>query len=596
MSKCDISIQYDKQDRRFAAGDTVTGQVTIAADAAVTCRGVTITQGWRTHGRGNRHKVTLSEVVHLPGNLDPDRWTTIDFAFTVPAGPPTYHGRNLTVEHFISVRIDVPWKFDPKGMEDYHVTPVMMLIDPQPKGIGSKMEGDVARIPKTPMFIGIGLLVFGMFVFTPFSCILIPIAFALLSWSLRQKLAFYKLGDLKASIGATQFPPGGHIPIEFTFAPNKLVPLNGVTARLVGQERVISGSGTNRTTHTFKIHDQTAPLAGARQLPAGQTTLVRGTLQIPDTQAYSFSCPDNYIVWDLTLRVDIPMWPDWTFTERVQLLPGAWNEPVPGGAIATTDQPHQTQTPAQQPSPTQAPSPGGGWDRSRELANRPAESNNQTDDSGLTFIEDEQPQADPASDATPDSLDSPWNQPANAEEDSNVAATSDAQDQWTSDTDLPAQDDPWADDAPSNDVADVISPQQPAATSPSNASSDLADLMDQFKAAGSFGDDRRGLLDAAAGRTFDIVVLVDRVEWTLSFEAADGYDGGRTIVGKLQFTGDTDNDHSATYPAAVRMPASLNDTIDTIRPGQTYHARGRIRQFDTLYDRAEFEGVASDNV
>ena len=53
MSKCDLRIEFDRKDRRYSGGETVTGRVYIRVNESVKSNGITLTHQWRTHGRGN---------------------------------------------------------------------------------------------------------------------------------------------------------------------------------------------------------------------------------------------------------------------------------------------------------------------------------------------------------------------------------------------------------------------------------------------------------------------------------------------------------------------------------------------------------------
>ena len=53
MAKCDLSIKLDHPDAVYPGGGKVTGTVTVRADANVKCKGLEVSSGWRTHGRGN---------------------------------------------------------------------------------------------------------------------------------------------------------------------------------------------------------------------------------------------------------------------------------------------------------------------------------------------------------------------------------------------------------------------------------------------------------------------------------------------------------------------------------------------------------------
>jgi hypothetical protein len=56
------------------------------------------------------------------------------------------------------------------------------------------------------------------------------------------------------------------------------------------------------------------------QLPAGSQR-ISGEILIPQTDAWTFYADDNKLTWKVTLRVDIPNWPDWVATAELELIP-----------------------------------------------------------------------------------------------------------------------------------------------------------------------------------------------------------------------------------------------------------------------------------
>ena len=117
MAKCDIAIAFDRPDRRYFGGEQVTGTVTIAVNQDVNCRGIKIERLWKTHGRGNTFRPDPSLLSEEQGRpLHAGQRDTFPFEFTAPATPYTYHGKFLNVDHYVRVRVDVPWGFaGPRG-------------------------------------------------------------------------------------------------------------------------------------------------------------------------------------------------------------------------------------------------------------------------------------------------------------------------------------------------------------------------------------------------------------------------------------------------------------------------------------------------
>jgi len=72
MSKCDINIDFDRDDRMYRGGETVTGALGICVNQDLNCNGIKLTHFWKTHGRWNCRQ--RSENVALAGAWQPNGW------------------------------------------------------------------------------------------------------------------------------------------------------------------------------------------------------------------------------------------------------------------------------------------------------------------------------------------------------------------------------------------------------------------------------------------------------------------------------------------------------------------------------------------
>lgn len=127
MSKCDLTIVLDRENRRYAGGDRITGVLRVQVNAACTCKALSISLGWRTHGKGNRDIGTPADLVLFEGEWQPGKTHEYDFEFLVPDGPATYHGRVLNLDWYLNARADIPWAIDPKAEEE-----VLLVPGPEP--------------------------------------------------------------------------------------------------------------------------------------------------------------------------------------------------------------------------------------------------------------------------------------------------------------------------------------------------------------------------------------------------------------------------------------------------------------------------------
>ena len=82
-----------------------------------------------------------------------------------------------------------------------------------------------------------------------------------------------------------------------------------------------SGSGTNATTHSHTLYEQTHSLAEDEHLQAGTPFDRTLSVNFPATDAWSLRIPSNVIEWTAEVRIDIPRCPDWTLKTVLKVVP-----------------------------------------------------------------------------------------------------------------------------------------------------------------------------------------------------------------------------------------------------------------------------------
>lgn len=328
MSKCDIVIRFDRPDRQYRGGDLVRGTVQITVNQDVRCNGITLTHFWKTHGRGNSDRGPIETVMLAEaGQLTVGTQLQSPFEITAPCQPLSYHGENLNIDHYVKVDVDVPWAFNPKLEEEYLVVPGQ----PPPesnlattKQISSYAQlGDRLRsVPPQTKLVS-GIILFIVLMFCPFFWLIVPVlAIGVAVYLIRRQLLSRSLGRVTLETPTDQVAPGALWPLTLDFTPPRDLTINGITAQLVGREVCVSGSGTNRRTHTHKLHEQTFSLSESAQLTAGKPVNLQSSIPIPTTTAYTFNIgSDNRIEWEAKIRIDIPRRPDWTKKEIINLVP-----------------------------------------------------------------------------------------------------------------------------------------------------------------------------------------------------------------------------------------------------------------------------------
>jgi hypothetical protein len=320
MSKCKIAIEFDQTERTFNAGELITGKAYVTANADMPCNGVLIELAWATHGRGNHAGATISKLEYDGMMCPAGKTIAYEFRFNAPAGPLTYHGHYLNVDHYIKVRLDIPWALDPKASEEYILLP----------GPPRTSTGDVYSITKTGSSkkasgcaAAVAAVIVIMALLSGFIPVLIiaSIAMAIMGFlAFRNSMAARKLGGVTMTVSRSRATPGEQLPVSIEFAPPKSVRISGATASLKGVENVVSGSGTKKTTHTKQLFEKHFILSEAAHLSEGRQEIA-GVVGIPQTNAWTFHADDNKLTWEITVRIAIPGWPDWVDTAELELVP-----------------------------------------------------------------------------------------------------------------------------------------------------------------------------------------------------------------------------------------------------------------------------------
>ena len=324
MSKCDIQIVLDNPSRQFETGDTVSGTILIQVNTNVNCRKLVLSGLWRTHGRGNTKQTEYFNTILTSGEWKAGESYKFSFSYQIPDYPVTYRGNYLNIDHYIKVNVDVPWAWDPKAELDYVVAPAAS------NRYADSLQLEMPNESSVGFWIGLvigGAMVLGgiLFSIVSFGLTMIGslIGCIILFYTYRKTLAERVLGKVEVD-GLPNFAEAGKsLPFSFSFVPKSETALNKMQISLTGSEVVVSGSGTKKTTHRHKFHDEYVPLVYPSKVTAGQPVTVRGMIHIPQTFAYSVSIPENKIVWQTMVHIDIPRWPDWVSYYDLKVIPSS---------------------------------------------------------------------------------------------------------------------------------------------------------------------------------------------------------------------------------------------------------------------------------
>ncbi|MEZ6091863.1 MAG: hypothetical protein R3C05_28430 [Pirellulaceae bacterium] len=341
MAKCDLTIELDQPDRLYQPGDRVCGTVIVQANDDINCKGLRVSSGWATHGRGNIDSGEVSGEIVFQG-----KWQTGNeyrYAFDLPAGdwPPTYHGVYLSIDRYIKAVADLPWAFDASVSRPFRLSCLAV-----PSGGANKVVPQSGMIGK--MIGVIFVVVFGLvMLLNPFLWLIgfVVAIGASVWWFATRYLPRKRLGSVQYKLQRQQWMPGEKLRATLTVHPRKDIAINGIIWTVTGQETCVSGSGSNRRTHRHEFFSDGQVDHNLTRLLGNRETVIDLSLRLPRTEAFTMDLGDNNIQWTTQVRIDIPRWPDWKDKQDFDVIPSP--EPVDGGSTT-------------QPSPAAIPNDDAG--------------------------------------------------------------------------------------------------------------------------------------------------------------------------------------------------------------------------------------------
>jgi hypothetical protein len=344
VAKCDLTIELDEPERTHIGGEPIKGTVVVRAEQNVSCKGLDVACVWATHGRGNVARGESESKTLFAGNWDAGLEYRYPFELQTAAWPPTYYGTYLNVSHLIEARAKLPWSFDPKASVEFPVVATTSPEDLTPvnnKKGGSSFLGWVVGILLLIIFIPLLFVALGMAL-----VFILPIALigGGLFWFFRVFLPSRVTGPVECDVQPPRVAAGESLKGNLKFTPPRDLKVNGIHWKITAKEQCVSGSGSNRTTHTHKVLEKTRSLAHEGQLSGGLPQSFEFDFPLAANSPPSLKFTDNELIWEGELRIDIPKWPDWVKTFKLTVTPGAapaaTQEPVakePAAALPPSD-------------------------------------------------------------------------------------------------------------------------------------------------------------------------------------------------------------------------------------------------------------------
>jgi hypothetical protein len=307
MSACQLRIELDEAEKVYQGGDHVRGTVVAIVEKDSTCKGLVVTSGWSTHGRGNVDRAELDSVTVFSGSWLAGQEYRYPFELRSASWPPTYYGTHLNVSHGVTAKAKLAWAFDPSARAEYAVIATSSPEDLAPE-----------RNAKPSSLAWVGWTVLALFVvFIGWMLLfLVPVLLVVgaLVWFFKSYLPKSLTGEVTCNVEPLRLRPGEVIRGKIAFTPKRKTQLNGVVLTVSADEVCVSGSGSNATTHTHHLHSHMEQLLEPGPVLPGQLLEFPFEYSLPMHASPSLALKDNKLNWEVKLRIDIPKWPDWTKT------------------------------------------------------------------------------------------------------------------------------------------------------------------------------------------------------------------------------------------------------------------------------------------
>ena len=319
MAACNLKIELDEPRKIRASGEVVTGTVVVRCDKDTNCKGLVVSTRWSTHGRGNIASGEVDETTCFEGAWQAGQEYKYPFKLSSGSWPPTYYGTYLNVSHMVEARAKLAWATDPRAVVEF---PLVASQSPDDLAPPSKKQSS------TVSYVVAGTLGLVAIVFLVFLWWLIPVAVLVIGvfWFFKSFLPKQMTGAVVTELEPRRVQSGGVVRGKLSFTPKRNVNINAVSFTLAGSETCVSGSGSNRKTHTHELLKQVVELAGAQRLVSGQQQSFDIEFTVPQNAAPSMKLADNQVQWAVELRIDIPKWPDWAESIPLIVEPGAATE------------------------------------------------------------------------------------------------------------------------------------------------------------------------------------------------------------------------------------------------------------------------------
>jgi hypothetical protein len=336
MSKCDLHVAFDHDDRTYKLGEAITGKIQVLAREAFHCRKITLICAWQTRGRGNKASESEEGMIFAEDTkFQSGELQEYPFQFAARRGPVSYQGQYLAVEWYLRAQVDIPVAVDVIKEEIFMLAPgdiseeIVLGTEDQdqreeaaPSSFKERMT--MAEVLAIPFFVlGLAMIVLGG---SNLVALLLGLAVTgfggwQLFMMLRNKLAQQRVSALEVQVHPVKIRAGKAVECKLLFDSRDARRLRKITATLKAEERVVSGAGGLKNTHTQKIYETILEQSNQDVVAFGDKAEIKIPVRIPANAPSTFRAPDNALIWSLRVQIDISDWPDWVQEFPLTVLP-----------------------------------------------------------------------------------------------------------------------------------------------------------------------------------------------------------------------------------------------------------------------------------
>lgn len=344
MAKCDIQIELEEESLSYRPGDVIRGQVRVEVHQACRCEGLEVACEWSTRGRG--YIDAAGQTLELfEGDWEAGEAHAYPFELTIPTGPFSYDGHDLSVEWRIRAEADLPFARDPSAEVAFSLEPIE-LSDPDEYIFGSSFayeaaerkssEVEAAGVMGCALLVGllcliggIGMLVWGLYATDTatywtnilFGVFLLAISGLAAYFGIRAMLVKGYIDDVAINPVPDQAAGGERIGVNIELTPASPFELNELRATLRGLERTLRPDGEHDNASTHTIYEETKLVSGSVDRTVEDPLTVSTHFTLPADAPCSFYAPSNQVLWRIEVHADIADLPDWTGSEYIRVTP-----------------------------------------------------------------------------------------------------------------------------------------------------------------------------------------------------------------------------------------------------------------------------------